>query len=334
MRKEILAVLRASGSKPVSGEKLAEKLQLSRTAIWKHMQALKNAGYHIKAIAKKGYVLESAPDKLFPTEIEAYLQTKWLGRQLEYKETVTSTNEIAKARAMTSTGAVNGLVCVAEEQTGGHGRLSRGWFSPYGKGLWFSMVLTPSFLPEKAPKCTLLAAVAVVKAINQYAGVDATIKWPNDILLHGKKLVGILTEMNAEFGHINYVVIGIGVNVCVPRAMVPKELRASAISLTDVAKEKINRTELLAAVLKNFEELYEMVLQEGFDQILTLWRHYSSTLNQEVKVVAPDETYVGTAVDIDNDGLLMVKRQDGKLTKVVAGDVSIRAVHPQSSKYQ
>lgn len=204
MRKKILAILRSSGSIPVSGERLAEKLELSRTAIWKHIQVLKQEGYVINAIAKKGYVLEGAPDKLFPSEIDAFLKTKWLGKQLTYKETVTSTNEVAKSLALA--GAANGLVCVAEEQTGGHGRLSRGWFSPRGKGLWFSLVLTPPFLPEEAPKCTLLAAVAVVKAINKYKGVEASIKWPNDILLEGKKLVGILTEMNAEFGDRKSVV--------------------------------------------------------------------------------------------------------------------------------
>ena len=201
MRTQILNILRQNSPSPVSGEELATQMNISRTAIWKHIQALKKEGYVIKAVAKKGYILTSVPDKLLPAEIGNYLKTKWLGKKIQYQEIVPSTNEIAKALAMNGCG--NGLVCVAEEQTGGKGRLSRGWFSPAGGGIWFSLVLQPNFRPEEASKCTLLAAVAVVKAVNSYPGVEARIKWPNDILLEGKKLVGILTEMSAEFGLYN-----------------------------------------------------------------------------------------------------------------------------------
>ena len=332
MREKILDILRKNSPNPISGEELSSMLNVSRTAIWKHMQVLKQDGYEIKAMPKKGYVLESAPDKLLPTEISSYLKTKWIGRHIQYKEIVPSSNEIAKALA--TAGCEDGVVCVAEEQTGGHGRLSRGWFSPYGKGIWFSVVLKPPFRPEEAPKCTLLAAVAIVKAVNSYKGVHASIKWPNDILLEGKKLVGILTEMSAEFGHINHVVIGIGINVCVSREDVPKELRDSAISLADVSEEKIVRADLLARALKNLEDLYEQVVQKGFTPVLEEWKNHSCTLGQEVKVIAPDMTYTGKAVDIDEDGLLMVDRGNGKIEKVVAGDVSIRPAKAVKGKYQ
>ena len=189
-------------------------------------------------------------------------------------------------------------------------------------------------MPDEASKCTLLAAVAVVSSINDYAKVKAAIKWPNDILLEGKKLVGILTEMSAEFGHINYIVIGIGINISVPRSKVPVELRDSAISLADVSKEKINRVELLAAVLKNLEDLYEIVLSDGFAPILKLWRQYSTTIGKEVKVIAPDMTYTGTAIDIDENGLLIVDRGNGLIEKVVAGDVSIRPAKAKRGKYE
>ncbi|MEA5091696.1 Bifunctional ligase/repressor BirA [bioreactor metagenome] len=332
MRTKILDILRINSPEPVSGEALSTQLKISRTAIWKHIQVLKKEGYAIEALPKKGYVLTSVPDKMLPAEIISKLKTKWLGRQVRYTESVTSTNEMGKTLA--NAGCANGVVCVAEEQIGGKGRLSRGWFSPAGDGLWFSVILKPPFMPDEASKCTLLAAVAVVSSINDYAKVKAAIKWPNDILLEGKKLVGILTEMSAEFGHINYIVIGIGINISVPRSKVPAELRDSAISLADVSKEKINRVELLAAVLKNLEDLYEIVLSEGFAPILKLWRQYSTTIGKEVKVIAPDMTYTGTAIDIDENGLLIVDRGNGVIEKVVAGDVSIRPAKAKRGKYE
>lgn len=332
MREKILDVLRSNSPEPISGEELSNRFNVSRTAIWKHMQVLKQEGYEITALPKKGYVLQKAPNKLLPAEIKTYLKTKWLGKNIVYEDVAISSNEMAKSLVVK--GCEDGALCVAEEQTGGKGRLSRGWFSPHGKGVWFSIVLKPPFRPEEAPKCTLLAAVAVVKAVNSYKGVEAAIKWPNDILLNGKKLVGILTEMSAEFGHINHVVIGIGINVCVPKKMVPKELQGLAISLEDVSEEKIVRAELLARVLQNMEELYEIVLKKGFVPILSEWKKYSCTLGKEVKVIAPDMIYVGKAVDIDEDGLLLVDRGKGQIEKVVAGDVSIRPAKAVKGRYE
>ena len=322
MRERILEILRSKMPAPVSGEVLSQELAVSRTAIWKHIQALKNEGYTIESVTKKGYILKEVPDRLKSAEVVANLKTKWLGHHIHYCELTTSTNELAKRLA--GEGCEDGLVVIAEEQNSGKGRLSRGWFSPFARGVWFSVVLKPPFMPQEASKCTLLAAIAVVKAVNKYKGVQASIKWPNDVLLDGKKLVGILTEMSAEFGRINYIVIGTGINVNVPKEMVPEELRATAVSLADVAREPISRVELLADVLGYMEELYEKVLHEGFKPVLEEWKKYSSTLGQQVKVIAPDQTYFGEAVDIDEDGLLMVKREDGRIEKVIAGDVSIR----------
>lgn len=322
MRGRILEILRAGGQEPVSGEELSRLLSVSRTAVWKHIQALKADGYDIESVPKKGYVLKSVPDRLKPAEIITHLKTKWLGHSIHYCESVDSTNNVAKRLA--EEGCENGLVVVSEEQKGGKGRLSRGWFSPFACGDWFSVVLKPPFLPQEASKCTLLAAVAVVKAVNKYKGVNAAIKWPNDILLSGKKLVGILTEMSAEFGKINYIVIGTGINVNVPKSIVPDDIKDCAVSVADAAEEPVSRVQILADVLFNIEELYEQVLQNGFAPILEEWRKYSCTLGQQVKVIAPDETYCGLAVDIDEDGLLIVKKENGETEKVIAGDVSIR----------
>ena len=195
-------------------------------------------------------------------------------------------------------------------------------------------MLKPPFLPQEASKCTLLAAVAVVKAINKYKGVDAVIKWPNDILLNGKKLVGILTEMSAEFGKINYVIIGTGINVSVPKEILSEELKPLSVSIADCAKEKIDRVDLLTDILKNMEDLYEIAIKDSFKPILEEWKKYTNTLNQEVKVLAPDETYYGKAIDIDEDGLLVVKKEDGTVVKVLAGDVSVRPAAAKGRNYQ
>ena len=332
MRKRILELLRGNGQEPVSGEEISRELGVSRTAVWKHIQALKEEGYQIESIQKRGYILKEAPDRLFPQEINSHLQTKWLGRSVCYEDCVDSTNTVAKQLA--NSGCDNGLLVVAEEQGAGKGRLSRGWISPHAKGIWFSIVLKPPFLPQEASKCTLLAAVAVVKAVNSIPGVEAAIKWPNDILLNGRKLVGILTEMNAEFGHINYVVIGTGINTNASPEDYPDEVKEIAISVADVATEEFTRVGLLAAILKNMEDLYEKALAEGFVPILEEWRQYSCTLGQEVKVIAPGTTYFGMALDIDEEGLLIVKKTDGQLEKVVAGDVSIRPAHGKKGAYQ
>ncbi|MBP7840166.1 MAG: biotin--[acetyl-CoA-carboxylase] ligase [Acidaminococcaceae bacterium] len=330
MRQRILEVLRKRAPEPVSGEELSALLEVSRTAIWKHIQVLKNSGYIIDSVPKKGYILQSAPDRLRPEEVVTRLETKWLGHSINYDESVTSTNEVAKKLA--NAGCEDGLVCIAEEQVGGKGRLARVWFSPYAHGIWFSVVLKPPFMPSEASKCTLLAAVAVVRAINEYTGVKAGIKWPNDILIDGKKMVGILTEMNAEFGHINYIVIGTGININVPKESLSDDLKDVVASLADVTTKKINRAELLALILKNMEEFYELAITEGFGPILDEWRWWSTTLGKEVKVVAPNETYIGKALDIDEDGLLIVER-GGEKVKVIAGDVSIRSAQPEGGKY-
>ena len=261
----------------------------------------------------------------------AHLQTKWVGHHIHYLKEANSSNEVGKRLA--DQGCADGLVVVAEEQTRGKGRLARGWFSPMGCGVWCSVILRPPFMPSEASKCTLLAAVAVIKAINKYKGVNAKIKWPNDVLLEGKKMVGILTEMSAEFGKINYIVIGTGINTNVPKSIVPDELKDLAISVADVAEEPIQRVQILADYLKNIEDLYETVLKNGFGPVLEEWRKYSDTIGQAVKVIAPDKTYLGTAVDIDEEGLLIVKKEDGTLEKVIAGDVSIRPAGAVGKRY-
>lgn len=320
MRSSILELLRNAGGNYVSGEEIAVQLGVSRTAVWKHIQELRQAGYDIVSHSRSGYSLRQAPDLLLPGEIRNGLETTLIGQDIRYFEDVSSTNTVAKALA--ADGAVEGTIVVSEAQGAGRGRLSRGWFSPAGKGIWFSLILRPDFLPQDAPKCTLLAAVAVVRAIRQFS-LSVGIKWPNDILFEGRKLVGILTEMSAEMERVNYIVIGTGINVNMDTADFPPEVAEIATSLSIMKGEHLPRVKLLQAVLTAMEELYLDVLQNGFVSVLDEWRQYSVTLGQEVRVLGIHESFVGKAVDIDEDGALLVDTEHGR-RRVLAGDVSIR----------
>ncbi len=321
MRGEILRMLRRQPGGYVSGEEISRRLDVTRTAIWKHIRALKQDGYGIEAHSRLGYRLCGVPDLLLPDEIAAALTTRRLGRAVAYFRRVESTNNEAKKLAVA--GCPEGQIVVAEEQSVGRGRLARGWFSPFAGGVWFTIVLRPPFSPQDAPKCTLLAAVAVCRAIRRATGVACGIKWPNDILYEGKKLVGILTEMSAEMDAINHIVIGIGVNVNIAAADFPPELRDLATSLSLAAGRPLPRLAIFAAVLEELERIYDLVLAAGFGPVLAEWRDMSVTLGRAVDVSGPGRQFSGTALDVDDDGALLVKTDAG-VERVLAGDVSIR----------
>lgn len=321
MRDAILELLKEHKGQFVSGQMMSDTCQISRTAIWKHIEVLRRHGYEIESFTKKGYRLVKEPDLVGPLEMEPHLTTKTFGRQYEYTLQVESTN--SKARTLAMEGAPQGTVVVAEEQVAGKGRVNRGWYSPYGKGLWFSLILRPSFLPVEAPKCTLMAAVALVKAFRQLGLKTAGIKWPNDILVGTHKLVGILTEMSGTMEEIAYIVMGIGINISTTEDELPDELKGIATSLA-IEGLKVDRREAFAVILQCLENQYNKVLKEGFHSTLEEWKMYSVTLNQEVEVRAPGNTYEGKAIDLDQDGNLLVQRPNGQVERIVAGDVSIR----------
>lgn len=249
------------------------------------------------------------------------LTTKRIGSQVCFYEEIGSTNNEAKRLAMED--CPDGTLVIANEQHGGRGRLSRSFLSPKGGGLWFTLVLRPDIAPTEASKCTLLAALAVAKAIRKTTGIDCGIKWPNDILVNGKKLVGILTEMSADMDGIRYIVCGIGINVNIRREEFAEDIRDIATSVEALLGHPFDRLMLLDAVCGEMEKAYEQMLEEGFAPILTEWKEYSVTLGQAVRVIAPDETYEGVAVDLDEDGSLLVKTET-EIKTVLAGDVSIR----------
>ena len=321
LRQEILRLLRKAGDHYLSGEEIAETLGVSRTAIWKHIKELRRAGYDIVSQAHSGYRLEKSPDLLTPAEIAPLLKTRVIGAKLLYKEETRSTNEDAKIAA--AEGAPDGTVVLTEFQGTGHGRLSRGWFCPKGKGVLFSVLLRPQdILPQDAPKYTLLAAVAVVRACRA-RGLDVGIKWPNDVLADGKKLVGILTEMSAEMERIHYIIIGTGINVNIEAAEFAPEIREKATSLSLLAGHSLGRRQLLADILQEMEALSMSVQAQGFTPVLDEWQRLSLTLGQEVRVIGINETFTGRAVDIDADGALLVDTGTGR-RRVLAADVSLR----------
>ena len=322
MRHEILDYFRKADGNFVSGQQISKDLHVSRTAIWKHINVLKERGYIFESSTRKGYRLIYAPNLLTPLEIDSALHTETFGRHVVYLESTQSTNEEAKKIARE--GAEEGTIVVAEEQITGHGRLARGFYSPFAKGIWFSLILRPKFFPMEASKCTLLAAVGVCRGIRRMGLADAGIKWPNDILVHGKKLVGILTLMSASMEMIDYIIMGIGINTGIKKNEFPEDFREGATSFLNEGIN-VSRKDLLAAILGELEKEYSIAQDEGFDKVLDDWRALSVTLGQEVRVIFGDDSYTGKAVDIDRDGCLLVNT-GSEVKRVIAGDVSIRPV--------
>ena len=323
MRKTIVEILKNAGSDFISGESIAGELKISRTAVWKHIRKLRESGYEILSRERRGYKLKDAPDLLLPSEIQIGLNTEIIGKEMDYHPSVDSTNRVAKALAYH--GAADGTIVVAEEQTGGKGRLERNFYSPRGKGIWFSVIMRPKLLPKDAPKCTLMAAVAVVEAMKRF-NLKAGIKWPNDIMFDGRKLVGILTEMTGEIGKISYIVIGVGINVNISRDEFPEELRDIVASLSEISGGEISRVKFFRAVLEEFDKLYRKIRTADFDEIFTLWKKYNITLGKNVRVISAIdglESFSGKAVDLNEEGALVVETEQG-LRAVYSGDVSIR----------
>ncbi len=320
MRQDILDYLIAHKGEFVSGQKISELFGISRTAVWKHIRVLKQRGYVIESYTKKGYCLKEAPELIRPEQILDELHTQIIGKKIMYYERVDSTNTIAKKLA--DQGAADGTVVVAEEQTGGRGRLDRSFMSPFAQGLWFSVIIRPNFPPMEVSKMTLVAAVAITKVLRKMGLIHCGIKWPNDILVHGKKMVGILTELNASVEKINYLVMGIGINTTLSKKSLSKELKKTVTSFA-MEDVPVQRNQLLADILQQLEQYYIVAQEQGFAPILEEWKVLSCTLGQEVKVIASDKTFSGKAVDLDENGNLLVDTGTA-IEKVLAGDVHIR----------
>ena len=321
MKSEILRLLKESEGY-VSGQQLCEQFQVSRTAVWKVVDQLKKEGYEIEAVPRKGYRLVESPDVLSEAELESLRSTKWAGKSIFVFKETDSTNIQAKAGG--EKGEPHGTLYVAESQSAG--RRGRRWESPAGESIYMSLLLRPEFPPVKAPMLTLVMALAVARALREQTGVDVQIKWPNDLVVQGRKICGILTEMSIEMTWINYVVIGIGINV--NQNEFPEDLKDCASSLKMETGRRFRRSHLIAAVMEHFEMYYEQFLQEG--SLAGLRKEYNELLvnkDRQVKILEPGNHYEAYALGINDTGELIVEKEDGSVQNIFAGEVSVRGIY-------
>ena len=325
MKSQILKILKGNTQQYISGEVLSHQLGISRTAIWKYITMLRKEGYYIASSSKKGYRLETIPNILSKEEVQDGLDTIWIGKNIHCYESITSTNTIAKELA--AKGCEAGTVVIADQQTMGKGRRGRHWESPAGTGIWMSIVLRPNISPTEAPFLTILTALAVAKAIEEFVDVKPGIKWPNDIIIGNKKACGILTEMNAEIEMVNYVVIGIGINVNMNEEDFPQDIQAVATSLKEAIGKEVSRKLLLQSVLCKIEELYIQSIDEKIKStLIEEYKKYSVTLGHKVKVIYPHRELEGEAMDLTSDGELIIKTSEGQTERIFSGEVSVRGI--------
>lgn len=328
MKEKIIDHLKHNMGRYVSGEALSDTLGVSRTAIWKHIKELKEEGYIIEASSKKGYMLSAIVDILNECEISQGLSTEIIGRKIYYFRSIDSTNKYAKD--MASEGCLDGTVVVADTQTAGRGRLGRVWSSAEKKGIWMSVVLRPTIPPEEVQLITLGASVAVVSAIYTALGLQAGIKWPNDIILDGKKVCGILIEMSCEMEQVGFIVVGIGINVNHVLEDFPEGIRNTATSLklqvNGDPKDTINRSNIIKKILEELERIYENIKSGSSKDIIDKWKKYSVTIGKQVRVTAKGMEYIGTATNITDDGKLVLTLADGSTHEVISGEVSVRGL--------
>lgn len=321
MRNKIIEVILNSGEDFVSGEELSKHLGISRTAIWKHINALKQQGYDIESVNKKGYRLVSSPnDLLNPQNLYHNLTTDIVGKNIIHLESIDSTNDYLKK---IGNDVQEGTVVISEEQTKGKGRLGRSWQSKSKEGIWMSIILKPQIVPYKAPFITLIAGAAIVKALNNLQ-VPAKIKWPNDIIINNKKLSGILTELSAEIERVNYIVVGIGMNV--KNFDFNQELEQKATSLY---KENyyLSRVDVVSQILCEFEKLYKKYIEKNDKkETLSICKEYSAIINKDVYIINGDKKELVKCIDINDDGNLLVKDINNNVKEILSGEVSIRGV--------
>lgn len=323
MKNEILRMLKNSKDEFLSGEKISDEFGVTRSAIWKNMNSLKELGYEIESVPRKGYRILSSPDILTYEEIERDLRTEYICRNVYYFDTISSTNIKAKEIALDEP---EGTVVVSEEQTGGIGRLGREWISPKQKGIWMSIILKPEVEPMKVSTIALVGAAAVNKALEDM-GIKSGIKWPNDIVIDGKKVCGILTEMSCELNMINYVVMGIGINVNLDKMDIPDDLQYKATSLKIVENRQINRKELSASILNHFELLYNDFKDGGnITEVLQICKDNSVLLGEEVRIIRGKDVRIGNALDLNDDGQLIVQFENGTIENIFSGEVSVRGI--------
>ena len=323
MKEEILRLLRSADGY-ISGQELCNRFGVSRTAVWKAINQLKEAGYEIEAQQNKGYRLKAAPDLMTEAEIKSLMHTDWVAKEVLYFDTIDSTN--TKAQELAEKGYPSGTLVVADKQESGKGRRGRSWVSPSGTGIFMTLMIKPDINPNNASMLTLVAALAVAKAITSVTGEKAMIKWPNDIVVNGKKVCGILTEMNAQFDYINHIVVGIGINV--HNESFPEEISHMASSLMiEAGGKRFHRAQIIAETMSYFEQYYDTFLKT--QDLSALVREYDELLvnmNKAVRVLDPKEPFDGKAMGITPKGELIVDTWESRKL-VSSGEVSVRGIY-------
>lgn len=321
MENKILNKLKNS-SEYMSGEALSNELNISRSAIWKHIKSLKTKGYKIEGISNKGYKLISSPNALFPSELNPLLKTDEIGRNVKYFESIQSTNSAAKQLADNNE-LIHGTLIIAEKQTLGKGRFDRQWISP-PSGIWSTLVLYPNIPPSEATKITQIAAASIYKALYNL-GIKVSIKWPNDIFINGKKFCGILTEMKCDIDRIHYLVLGIGLNINLDDDEIPIELKNIATSLKLELNKTFNKSLILSEILNVFEPLYKkFTLENDISEVIAICRKNSNLINKKAKLITYNKEEIVTCIEINNNGELIVEDSLGNKKSVNSGEISFR----------
>ena len=317
---KLLVALRRSSPRALSGVEIGDRFGVSRTAVWKWVETLRSLGYVIQSSRRDGYQLAESVDRPYPWEVIEGLYSTRFGHSVHYFPSISSTQD--EARRLAEEGVEEGTVVVAEEQVVPRGRLGRAYCTPPG-GLWLSLVLRPRRSPGEVGSLPLLAAVAVGRAVQEVTGLEVTVKWPNDLLLKGRKVVGVLVELMSEQDLVRYAIVGIGVNVNLMPSDLPPELRNAATSLKEEVGSEVSRLILFRRIMERMEELYDQHMECGAAEVIKAWRSLPTILGEWVEVDDGADKWEGEAVDLDKDGALLV-RVDGKLRRVVAGDIRLR----------
>jgi BirA family transcriptional regulator, biotin operon repressor / biotin---[acetyl-CoA-carboxylase] ligase len=315
----VLEILENSDG-PVSGEYISDTLSVSRSAVWKHVKELKAMGYDISASPTDGYHLTKKSNRLLPYEVHKNLRTRLIGKKMRYFETTPSTISVARdLLTQESAEKLNGLVIIAEEQTGGVGRMGRSWISPTG-GIWVTLVLKPAIPVDHVFMLTMAGAVAVARAIRKEYDLGALIKWPNDIYIGDKKVSGLLLELSAEADTINYCLLGIGVDANISPKELVTTVHGSVTSISAEIGHDVDRAALLARILKEFESRYLLIESQEYDAVIREWKSLSCTIDQRVRISTLKNTFEGEAIDIDEYGALVIRKDNGRVEHVIAGD--------------
>jgi len=318
----ILSALRSAGSESVSGAELSADLGITRAAIWARIEELRSLGYIIEASPHHGYQLLEVPDVLHADDLLSLVKdTRVIGRDIRVFEETTSTNDVVERLARD--GVREGVVVFAEKQTRGRGRLGRKWISPARKGLWLSVLLRPALSPQAATQLTVMAATALLRTIRRMTPLRPAIKWPNDILISGKKVAGVLTELSAELDRINHIVLGIGIDVNLSASDLPPDLREIATSLKIETGTEFRRADLAAELLQQLDRDYHLICRGEFSKICDEWQENCVTLGQRVKIRIGARIIAGHAEALDDNGALLLRTEHGHLERIMGGDIAL-----------